>query len=171
MQWVSETKRALLTFSITTWHWWWRTWSPYMTMSLAALECSFSSSLSRIWRLVWKSHTSTFTLTLPRLAALTQQCDRSRVEGDLGLVELQFVVGDPPGLLGLQSLCSLLLHVILLQPVRLDQLLKSQLAAEPHRHITALRQCYQTHSSIFNQESSKAFCLRFAHFQNQFKVI
>lgn len=46
---------------------------------------------------------------------------------NLGFVELQLVVGDPPGLLGLQPLCSLLLHVVLLQPVRLDQLLKAQL--------------------------------------------
>jgi len=46
---------------------------------------------------------------------------------DLGPVELQLVVCDPPGLLGLQPLCSLLLHVVLLQPVRLDELLEAQL--------------------------------------------
>lgn len=50
----------------------------------------------------------------------------------LGLVELQFIVGDPPGLLGLQPLGGLLLHVVLLQPVRLDQLLEGQLTVEGH---------------------------------------
>lgn len=49
---------------------------------------------------------------------------------DLGLVELQLVVSDLPGLLSLQPLRSLLLHVVLPQPVRLDQLLKAQLAVE-----------------------------------------
>lgn len=60
---------------------------------------------------------------------------------DLGLVELQLVVSDPPGLLGLQPLRSLLLHVVFLQPVRLDQLLKAQLAAEPHGDVALSQQC------------------------------
>ena len=52
------------------------------------------------------------------------------IRADLSLVELQLVVRDPPGLLGLQPLGGLLLHVVLLQPVRLDQLLETQLTAE-----------------------------------------
>lgn len=52
---------------------------------------------------------------------------------DLGLVEFQFVVGDPPGFLSLQLLRSLLLHVILLQSVWLDQLFKAQFTAVQHR--------------------------------------
>lgn len=55
---------------------------------------------------------------------------------DLGLVEHQFVVGDPPRFLGLQPLCSLLLHVILLQPVRLDQLLKTELTVKIQTEIS-----------------------------------
>lgn len=43
---------------------------------------------------------------------------------DLGPVELQLVVRDPPGLLGLQPLRRLLLHVVLPQLVRLDHLLE-----------------------------------------------
>ena len=42
----------------------------------------------------------------------------------LGAVQLQLVVGDPPGLAVLQPLRRLLLHVVLLQPVRLDHVLE-----------------------------------------------
>ena len=48
----------------------------------------------------------------------------------LGPVQLQLVVSDPPRLLSLQPLGSLLLHVVLLQPVGLDQLLEAQLTAQ-----------------------------------------
>lgn len=43
---------------------------------------------------------------------------------DLGSVQVQLVVSDPPGLAVLQPLSSFLLHVVLFQAVWLDQLLK-----------------------------------------------
>lgn len=49
---------------------------------------------------------------------------------DLGAVQLQLIVCDPPGLAVLQPLRSLLLHVVFLQPIRLDQLLKGRHAAQ-----------------------------------------
>ena len=48
---------------------------------------------------------------------------------DLGAVQLQLVVSDPPGFAVLQPLGRLLLHVVFLQPIRLDQLLKGRRAA------------------------------------------
>lgn len=98
-----------------------------MTISFAVLECSFSSSFSLICRLVWKITHSLFTLTFLWCAALSDPRLIGQRWADLGLVELQLVIGDPPGFLGLQPLCCLLLHVILLQPERLNQLLKCQL--------------------------------------------
>lgn len=61
------------------------------------------------------------------------------VGGDLCPVELQFVVSDPPGLQGLLPLCSFLLHVVFLQPVRLNQLLKAQLTAQQTRHFITMK--------------------------------
>lgn len=52
-----------------------------------------------------------------------------RQRADLGAVELQLVVGDPPGLAVLQLLGRLLLHVVFLQPIRLDHLLEGRHAA------------------------------------------
>lgn len=51
-------------------------------------------------------------------------------------VELQLIISDPPGLLGLQPLGSLLLHVVLPQPIGLDHLLKGLLTAGA-QHSTA----------------------------------
>lgn len=102
----------------------------YMTMSLAAAECSFSSSFSRICRLFWKTQTTGCNAAAPSVAGDVTRAGLGAGRGaDLGLVELQLVVGDPPGLLGLQPLGGLLLHVVLPQPVRLHQLPEAQLAA------------------------------------------
>lgn len=62
-------------------------------------------------------------------AALSYRHLIGQRQADLGLVELQLVISDPPGFLGLQPLCCLLLRVVLLQPEGLDQLPKRQLTA------------------------------------------
>lgn len=52
---------------------------------------------------------------------------------DLGAVQLQLVVSDPPGFAVLQSLRCVLLHLVLLQSIWLDHLLKGRDAAETRR--------------------------------------
>ena len=52
---------------------------------------------------------------------------------DLGPVQLQLIVADPPGLQSLKVLGFSLLHVVLLQPVGLNQLLEAQFTGTQHQ--------------------------------------
>lgn len=128
----SKYKHVNLCLLLRTWRWVWPCWS-------------IPSAARSVWSDGWsESHTQYVHINFPLLGSSNTCSAIGQSWVDLGLVELQFVVGDPPGLLGLQPLCSLLLHVVLLQPVRLDQLLKTQLTAKPHGDVTVLQQCHQT---------------------------
>lgn len=104
---------------------------PYMTMRLAVLECSFSSSFSLICRLVWgwKTETLGVRFNLSRISSWKWDKRNKRRGLDLSAVQLQLVVSDPPGFAVLQSLRCVLLHLVLFQSIWLDHLLKSRDAA------------------------------------------
>lgn len=78
------------------------------------------------------------------------RCRRCTAPADLGPVQVQLIVGDPPGLAVLQPLGSFLLHVVLLQAVRLDHLLEGRHASS--KRTVSVTVTEFTHLEVWNHK-------------------